>query len=99
MLLVASFDRSWPPPPPRLCSRGIDDELHAEVAVAEPGADEEVVPLGERDAVGAGRVGPRPRRRRAAVVPVLAHGHHVVDPGDVPEHCSQYIRAPRKKKA
>jgi hypothetical protein len=56
--------------------------------VAEPGADEEVVPPGERHAVGAGRVGPRPRRRRAAVVPVLVHGHHVVDPGDVPEHCS-----------
>ena len=85
ILLVASFNRSWPPP---RRSRGIDDELHAEVAVAEPGADEEVVPPGERDAVGAGRVGPRPWRRRAAVVPVLVHGHHVVDPGDVPEHCS-----------
>jgi hypothetical protein len=69
------------------CSRGVDDELHAEVAVAEAGADEEVVPPGERDAVVAGRVGPRPRRRRAAVVPVLVHRHHVVDPGDVPEHC------------
>ena len=55
--------------------------------MAEAGADEEVVPSGERDAVVSRRVGPRPRRRRAAVVPVLVHRHHVVDPGDVPEHC------------
>ena len=70
-------------------SGGVDDELHAEVAVAEAGADEEVVPSGERDAVVSRRVGPRPRRRRAAVVPVLVHRHHVVDPGDVPEHCGR----------
>ena len=38
---------------------------------------------GERDAVVAGRVGPQPRRRRAATVPVLVHRHHwFADRGD-----------------
>lgn len=72
-------------------SRGVNHELHPEVAVPEAGADEEVVPPGELDAVTAGRVGRRPWRRGAAVVPVLVDGHHVVYPRDVPEHCNQIV--------
>lgn len=68
-------------------SHGGDDHLHAEVAVAVAGADEEVVPPGEPDAVGAGGVVPRERRRVAVGVPVFVDGHHVVHPRQVPEHC------------
>jgi hypothetical protein len=80
-------------------SRRVNHELHPKVAVAEAGADEVVVPPGEPDAVAAGRVGPRPRRRRAAVEPVLVDGHHVVDQRHVPEHCGSRQHAEEEEES
>jgi hypothetical protein len=79
-------------------SRRVDHELHPKVAVAEAGADEVVVPSGEPDSVAAGRVGPRPRRSRAAVEPVLVDGHHVVDQRHVPEHCGSRPKRRRRRR-
>jgi hypothetical protein len=69
------------------CLGGGDGDLHAGLAVAWEAADEVVGAAPQRDAVVPGGERPGALGRAARAVPRRAHGHHVVRPGVVPEHC------------
>jgi hypothetical protein len=69
------------------CLGGGDGDLHAGLAVAWEAADEVVGAASQRDAVVPGGERPGAPGRAARAVPRRAHGHHVVRPGVVPEHC------------